>query len=175
MNHEVRGYLEVRDAAKNFAVYSSDLQGDRDVRDYRQLPLEVDPPRHTLLREAVQPLFLSDAIAPKVPQFEELAQRLIAEISSAGAGDIGRDLALPYVIGCLTIIYNRPQDYDEWLSWGPDVWTAETFAAGAPPVRSGATLQAYLDRVFDQVEANPNPNRETWDVWDYVSAIELEG
>ena len=37
---------------------------------------------------------------------------------------MGKEIALPYVIGCLTIIYNRPQDYDEWLAWGPDVWTA---------------------------------------------------
>jgi hypothetical protein len=40
------GHKELREALRDTATYSSDLQGDVDVRDYRQLPLEVDPPRH---------------------------------------------------------------------------------------------------------------------------------
>ena len=43
----VVGHAAVRAAAKDWQRFSSDLQGDRDVRGYRQLPLEVDPPRHT--------------------------------------------------------------------------------------------------------------------------------
>ena len=71
---EIVGYQAVREAAKDFVKYSSDLLGDRDVRTYRQLPLEADPPRHTMFREAVQPLFLSAAIEPKRPQFRGLAK-----------------------------------------------------------------------------------------------------
>ena len=182
MRKEIIGYQAVRDAAKDFETYSSDLLGDRDVRSYRQLPLEADPPRHTMFREAVQPLFLSAAIEPKKPQFQALAKKLIEQINQQGGGDIPGDLALPFVIGCLTIIYNRPQDYDEWLSWGPDVWTAESHKAGLEnpgrPVehkRDGRVLQAYLDRVFDHAEANPVNDPETRDVWDYVSQIEVAG
>ncbi|MFM5967625.1 MAG: hypothetical protein ACKOQ8_01115, partial [Micrococcales bacterium] len=71
---EIRGYLEVREAARDFQTYSSDLLGDRDVRTYRQLPLEADPPRHTQFRSAVQPLFMSDAIAVHRPAFAEHAR-----------------------------------------------------------------------------------------------------
>ena len=130
MRTEIRGYEAVRNAAKDFQKYSSDLLGDRDVRDYRQLPLEADPPRHTNFRSAVQPLFMSDAVAKHRPAFEHHAKSLIKKIEVSGGGDIATDFALPYVIGCLTIIYNRPQDYDEWLSWGPDVWTAEVYRSG---------------------------------------------
>jgi cytochrome P450 len=95
------------------------------------------------------------------------------------------------VIGCLTIIYNRPQDFDEWLSWGPDVWTAEAHAAGLVTAesqralrertfdtesqRSGAVLEAYLTRVFDQAEAEPETDPALMDVWDSVAQLEVAG
>jgi cytochrome P450 len=170
MREEIRGYREVREAAKDFETYSSDLQGDRDVRNYRQLPLEADPPRHTAFREAVQPLFMSDAISKHTAKFEALAQKLIDNAKAKGTIEVGKDIALPYVIGCLTIIYNRPHDYDEWLAWGPDVWTADGTGK-----RDGATLQSYLDRVFDHAESNVNRDLDTQDVWDFVSQIEIEG
>lgn len=175
MADEIRGYEAVRQAAKDFGTYSSDLLGDRDVRKYRQLPLEADPPRHTQFREAVQSLFMSESIAKHRKAFAEHAQTLITTIAKRGAGEITNDFALPYVIGCLTIIYNRPQDYQEWLDWGPDVWTAESHKNGTQPsVRSGDVLQAYLDRVFNYAQANPNGDPETQDIWDFVSQIRID-
>jgi cytochrome P450 len=82
---EVRGHHAVREAAKDWRTYSSDLTEDRDVRIYKQLPLELDPPRHTKFREAVQPLFMSAALEPKADSFEVLAARLISESPSAAA------------------------------------------------------------------------------------------
>lgn len=191
MLREIRGYNEVREAAKDFSQFSSDLRGDRDTRDYRQLPLEADPPRHTLFREAVQPYFLSSYIESLVPQFENHLKVLIAKVRSRGHGDINLDISIPFVMGCLTIIYNRPQDYDEWVSWGPDVWTAKTYMDYRAQVsgldvlkdelpkyegqRSGATLQAYLDKVFDHAESNPNQNPDTRDIWDFVSQLQING
>ncbi|MGC3955753.1 MAG: cytochrome P450 [Propionicimonas sp.] len=188
---EILGHAAVRAAAKDTETYSSDLQGDRDVRSYRQLPLEADPPRHTLFREALQPLFMGAAIAPHVPEFEALARRLITDIDARGGGEIGAELALPYVMGCLTIIYNRPQDFDEWVSWGPDVWTAEAYAKGEltpeshralrernfdlPSQRSGATLQAYLERVFTAAEQTPDKDPAEFDVWDQIARLEVSG
>jgi cytochrome P450 len=191
MRKEIRGYKEVREAAKNIEEYSSDLLGDRDVRTYRQLPLEADPPRHTMFRDAIQPLFMGDEIAKHRAAFEGLAKKLISDIAAKGKAEIADDFALPYVIGCLTIIYNRPQDYDEWVSWGPDVWTAEVHQKGevrevseqvhrernfdVESDRSGVVLQIYLDRVFDAAEATPNTDPDTQDVWDYVSQIVVDG
>ena len=187
MRTEIRGYDAVRSAAKDFQTYSSDLLGDRDVRNYRQLPLEADPPRHTQFRQAVQPLFMSEAIAKHKEAFQGHAKRLIAAIASRGGGEIASELALPYVIGCLTIIYNRPQDYEEWLSWGPDVWTAEVHRSGTVSEeserahrernfdvasdRDGKVLQDYLDRVFDHAESQVVTDPARQDVWDYVSQI----
>lgn len=190
MAKEIRGFQAVRAAAKDYETYSSDLLGDRDVRSYRQLPLEADPPRHTKFREALQPLFSIEAIEPKSPQFEQLAKKLIDEITERGGGEITTELALPYVIGCLTIIYNRPQDYEEWLSWGPDVWTAEAYSKGlvtpeanrahrernfsAETQRDGGMLQRYLDKVFDQAEQNMREKLPPIDVWDDIARLVVD-
>jgi cytochrome P450 len=133
---------------------------------------------------------MGDAIAKHRPAFEAHAKSLIQNLYKKGSGEIAKDFALPYVIGCLTIIYNRPQDYEEWLSWGPDVWTAEAHRRGSVSEesqeahrernfdvssdRDGRTLQAYLDLVFDEAEANPITDPGQQDVWDFVSQIEIE-
>jgi cytochrome P450 len=171
---EVRGYEAVRAAARDFATYSSDLIGDRHARDYRQLPLEVDPPRHTALRKALQPMFLSSAIGPKTPQFEEAARSLIADVTRRAGGEIVSGLALPYVVRCLTIVYNRPQDYQEWLSWGADVFAKSPHD---PPVdlAPGCKVHDYLMRVFESIkDACPGPDDDQ-DVWDFVSQLVVDG
>jgi cytochrome P450 len=124
---------------------------------------------------------MGDAIAKHRDAFQAHARKLISDIQERGGAEIADEFALPFVIGCLSIIYNRPQDFEEWLSWGPDVWTAESYSKAkqsgqkAEHVRSGSTLQAYLDRVFGAAEAERVVDPERQDVWDFVSQIELEG
>lgn len=164
----IRGYSAVRDAARDYATFSSDLQGESDVRNYRQLPLEADPPRHTMFRAALQPLFMASSLEPKRERFENLAAELISGLQERGGGDIVQELALPYVVGCLSIIYDRPQDYEEWLSWGSDV-----FDIGGH--HSAATVDAYITRVFDEAEARRRRERDTFDIWDAVSQLSIDG
>lgn len=190
MRKEIRGYNEVREAARDWEAYSSDLQGDRDVRDYRQLPLEADPPRHTKFRMALNPIFSPSALRPLAPDFENLAKKLISGLRSKGKFEVLEDLVIPYVIGCLTIIYKRPQDFAEWRSWGPDVWNAAAYRRGedvhaaelahrnrdftiASP-RSGDVLQSYLDRVFDEAEERVRAGEAERDIWDFVAALVID-
>jgi cytochrome P450 len=191
MRQEIKGFRAVRDAARNWEEYSSDLLGDRDVRNYRQLPLEADPPRHSKFRMALSDYFSPRSIRPHIEAFENLANNLMTKAEAKKSFSVLEDLVLPYVIGCLTIIYNRPQDFDEWVSWGPDVWTAASYQRGEsqeqaeqalrqrdfslPSNRSGETLQAYLDKVFDEAERRVLSGEKTRDVWDYVAAMEIDG
>jgi cytochrome P450 len=190
MRKEIRGYNEVREAARDWETYSSDLLGDRDVRDYRQLPLEADPPRHTKFRMALNPIFSPGALRPLAPDFEALAKRLVGELKAKGTFEVLEDLVIPYVIGCLAIIYKRPQDYAEWRSWGPDVWNAAAYQRGedvhaaeeahrnrdfnAVSPRDGKLLQAYLDKVFDEAEARVAAGEEERDIWDFVAGLVID-
>jgi cytochrome P450 len=161
---EVTGHANVRAAARDTENYSSDLQGDRDVRTYRQIPLEVDPPRHHLYRTALSPLFVKPKIEKMIPQFEAIAKGLITDFVKNGGGDVVSELALPMVGHCLGVIYNRPQDVAEWLSWGPDVWI------NTPTGRSGEHLDKYLKSVFDEAENSTEDN-----AWTFITKLELSG
>jgi len=161
---EVIGHANVRSAARDTENYSSDLQGDRDVRTYRQIPLEVDPPRHHLFRTALSPLFVKPKIEKMIPEFESIAKELINEFVKSGGGEFVSEVALPMVGHCLGVIYNRPQDVSEWLSWGSDVWIT------TPTGRSGEHLDRYLKNVFDEAENSNDDN-----AWTFISRLQLEG
>jgi cytochrome P450 len=160
----ISGHQAVREALRDTATYSSDLQGDSDVRDYRQLPLEVDPPRHHLYRAALAPFFVKPSIEKLIPDFQVISKLLIDEFFAADSADVISTLALPLVMKNLGVIYRRPQDVQEWISWGPDVWTASSAA------RDGKVLHEYLDRIY--LEAI---TQGTGDVWSDLSLLVIEG
>lgn len=163
ISREISGHKAVREALRDTATFSSDLQGDADVRDYRQLPLEIDPPRHHLFRAALAPYFVKPAIEKFIPEFEALAREHTTKFFAEG-GDVITDLALPLVMANLGVIYNRPEDVEEWIRWGPDVWTA------AGPARSGDVLHAYLDRIYQEALDSPKT-----DMWSEIARLEVDG
>jgi cytochrome P450 len=138
------------------------------------------------------PMFSADHIAPLAPQFKEAAQSVISQVKAMGAAEVGADIALPYVMSCLSIIYNRPQDREEWTSWGPNVWFAEVWMSkgelneetkraqrernySVKTQRSATVLDNYLNRVLDEAEKNQRPHGQTGDIWDFLTQIEPGG
>jgi cytochrome P450 len=156
------GHKAVREALRDTETYSSDLQGDSDVRDYRQLPLEVDPPRHHLYRVALAPYFVKPSIELLIPEFKKHTEALVADFFANSSLEVGRDLALPLVMKNLGVIYNRPQDVAEWISWGPDVWTAES------EKRDGKVLHRYLDAIYEEALQQKND-----DIWNKIAHLEI--
>jgi cytochrome P450 len=64
----------------------------------------------------------------------------------------------------LGVIYHRPQDVQEWIKWGPDVWTA------AGPIRSGDVLHGSLDRIYEEAITG-----EKSDMWSEIARLEIDG
>jgi cytochrome P450 len=160
----ITSHAELRSALRDTQTYSSDLQGDADVRDYRQLPLEVDPPRHHLYRAALGPYFVKPAIEKCTEDFRQNTERLLTTYFSNEPKEVVSELALPLVMHNLGVIYNRPQDVEEWISWGPDVWTATS------DKRDGAVLHDYIDKVYKEaLEGNLN------DIYSEIARLEIEG
>jgi len=158
------GHKAVREALRDTQTYSSDLQGDSDVRDYRQLPLEVDPPRHHLYRVALAPYFVKPTIELLIPQFRSHTEDLISDFFKGNNLEVGQHLSLPLVMKNLGVIYNRPQDVAEWILWGSDVWTAES------KVRDGKVLHRYLDAIYEEALS-----KSTDDIWSQIAHLEIEG
>ncbi len=161
----ITGNAAVRAAARDYERYSSDLQGDQDVRDYKQLPLEVDPPQHGAIRQLIAPWFLKDSLAQHSDAFGKLIGELIEETRANGRVEVIQDLALPMVVRCLGVVFDRPQDVDEWYSWGPDTWITDEDG-----IRHGDHLDRYLKKTFDELDAHP-----TDDIFGVVNRAEIEG
>ncbi len=147
---EITGHADVKAAAKDPVTFSSDLQGDRDVRTYRQLPLEMDPPEHTEYRAILTPVFSRQAVASLEPELWIVAAALADGFARRGSAEAVSELALPMVAAAIGRAFGRPQDVDELRGWGLESW--ETLPDGR---RDGSRLEAYLERVFDEVERQP--------------------
>lgn len=159
----ITSLTDIKAALRNTQEFSSNLQGDSDVRDYRQLPLEVDPPQHHVYRTLLSELFVKPRIQSLQPQFEEIAHSLIRKFESHNGGNFVEEVATRYVVTCLGVIFNRPHDVEEWFAWGADVWTADG------PERDGTRLHTYLQRVYDEALRS---NRE--DAWSYLAHYQLD-
>ena len=160
----VTEHKSLREALRDTKTFSSDLQGDADVRDYRQIPLEVDPPRHHLYRSALAPYFVKPAIERHISEFRSNSAALVNRYFSSDPSEVIPTLSLPLVMQNLGVIYNRPQDVKEWISWGPDVWTAES------EVRSGDVLHRYLDRIYEEALTNTFE-----DIWQEIAHLVIDG
>lgn len=163
--HLITGNEAVRAAARDYERYSSDLQGDQDVRDYKQLPLEVDPPEHGAIRQLISPWFLKGNLAHHSDAFGKLIAELIEHTRANGGVEVIQELALPMVVRCLGVVFGRPQDVDEWYSWGPDTWITDEDG-----IRHGDHLDRYLKKTFDELDAHP-----TDDIFGVVNRSEIDG
>lgn len=159
----ITSLTHIKAALRNTEEFSSDLQGDSDVRDYRQLPLEIDPPRHHMYRTLLSDLFVKPRIQALQPHFDTIARDLIRDFESHNGGNFVEDVATRYVVTCLGVIFNRPQDVEEWFAWGADVWTADG------PERDGTRLHTYLQRVYDEARTS-----EQDDAWSYLAHYQLD-
>jgi cytochrome P450 len=139
----ITGYDAVRAAGRNFERFSSLHQGDEDVRDYRQLPLEADPPLHSALRAFLVPFFSKGSLAPFQQRIEADARELVAPLK-AGELEMVRGVGLPLVVRTIAQLLDRPNDIEEWASWGPSVWGDHDGR------RDGAALLTFLERAVSE-------------------------
>jgi len=146
---ELTSHPEVKAAAKDWATFSSAVQGDPDVRDYRQLPLEVDPPAHGLYRALLEPILGRRAVTAMEPAVRSIARELVAGFARRGRVEAVHALAVPMVATTIATLLGRPADAAELASWGITSW--ETAPDGT---RSGARLEAYVARALDDGARN---------------------
>jgi cytochrome P450 len=161
----ITGHADLKAAAKAWDVFSSDLQGDRDVRTYRQLPLEVDPPVHRAYRDLFAPVFGRIPVTNLEPELRGVARTLVGRLVERGSIEAVHEIALPMVASAIGIAFGRRGDIEEYRSWGLETW--QTREDGT---RDGSHLDAYLQRVFDEVAADPGT-----DVFSLVAHGTIEG
>jgi cytochrome P450 len=167
---ELTSLADVRAAAKDWARFSSRVQGDPDVRDYPQLPLEVDPPEHGRYRAVLDPILGRRAVSVLEPALRAIARKLVAEVAKRGEVEAVHDLAVPMVATSIAHAFGRPDDAEELASWGITSW--EEGPAGE---RSGARLDAYVARVLDAGASATTSDGEAGDAFSQIARATIDG
>jgi cytochrome P450 len=142
---ELTALADVRAAAKDWERFSSRLQGDPDVRDYPQLPLEVDPPEHGAYRALVEPILGRRAILALDAEIRAIARRLVGRFAERGRTEAVHELAIPIVATTIATVLGVPDDAAELGTWGISSWEVR-----ADGTRSGSRIDAYVARVLDE-------------------------
>lgn len=147
---EITALHEVRAAAKDWPRFSSRVMGDADVRDYAQLPLEVDPPEHGPYRALLDPILGRRAVASLELVVRSIAGDLVGAFLRRGRTEAVHDLAIPMVATTIAGALGRPDDAPELTSWGITSWEVQPDGT-----RSGTRLHDYIARVLDEGAAVP--------------------
>lgn len=148
---------DVRSAAANWQKFSSDapfrvpIPSEEAVRTMRQLPIEVDPPRHAEYRAITDPFFQRAKKPEVIDAVRKLVSSEIREKFDSQSFDAMSELALPIQSKALTHLLNMPESEAEtWIQWGVHV-----FQPASTEFKSGDALENYLHQQFDRAEANP--------------------
>lgn len=166
---------DVRKCAHNWKTYQSEAEPGRivvpsevNIRDTRQIPFELDPPKHGAYRAVVEPWFRR----PNEPAYQERLREqittIVAETLSRDSIDIVKDFALPLQSRALTLLLNVPyEEAETWISWGTHVFRSEDDPLDGD---KATILYDYIDRQIDKALAEPGE-----DLYSLLLASEVDG
>jgi linalool 8-monooxygenase len=107
--------------------------------------LSMDPPRHTQLRKALQPLFSAQNVDRYRRRIEARAKRVVDVIATNSTADAVKDIAVPMTLGLLVdLISVQEVDSSKFLRWSNAfVGDDDSEYLGSPATR------AQMEQEFD--------------------------
>lgn len=152
------GYDDVKLAARDWRKFTSDTPGrvpiphEVEARSVRQLPLETDPPAHTLFRAVISDLFSRTRVGGLEPHIRSVVSSVLDRVVDTGQVEVVEGLATPVVMGSLAKFLGRPQhEADEWATWGRVVFDTDSQGNKSANPR----LDGYLAAAVDGARSEP--------------------
>ncbi len=153
-------YDDVTRAALDYESFTSGVVGTTIIppsqpRTYPLLPIELDPPSHTVYRGLVNAIFSRGRIEALRPELEALAATLLEPIARRGAGEMVSEFAIPMSLGALARFMNLPkEDEPRWFDWVERMFAN---ALSDPDDQREAVhdVEAYLDLLVAERRAEP--------------------
>jgi cytochrome P450 len=168
----ILGHRAVREAARDWATYSSDapfrvpIPAEGNLRTVRQLPIEADPPLHTAARNLLKPFFLRPTAPDYVARIDALVGRLLDGVIGQPEVEIVRGFALPLQSRALTYLLGMPESAaEEWVGWGIHV-----FHDGTDSAEKGSVLDRYIRQQIEAAQDTPGE-----DLFGAMWRMELDG
>lgn len=104
-------YDDIVQAARDTQTFSNARTSRTPLR--RQIPLESDPPEHTVFRRFLQTYFRPERLAALEPLVRKIVADLLAPLLARGHGDFIPELAYPLPARTLCAFLGQPDD--DWL------------------------------------------------------------
>ncbi|MCX2931821.1 cytochrome P450 [Mycobacterium sp. CVI_P3] len=170
--HTITGYEDVRRSAEDWPTFTSSkgFQPNRPDDMMKLIPVETDPPYHTIWRKVLNPFFTPGAAAKFESVVEEIVHGAIDDFIESGHTDFVRDVAvhLPSVMFFKTLI-GVPMEDVEMLS------THVVAGLLGPVAERGAAWARCGDYVSDYLKtrAAQPPRNDVIDV--VVQGFEYDG
>ncbi len=153
------------------AIYlDNDHFSTRDFAPFAQLigetwtlvPAETDPPLHTVLRSAINPLFIPRKMAALEGNVRRYARESIAAFRDAGACELMKDFAFEFPIRVFLDLMGMPQSQmAQFLAWEHALMHERNFAA---IIRASREVTDYLREEISDRRKNPKDDFITFGV-----------
>lgn len=153
-------YDDVTSAALDHESFTSAVVGTTVIppsqpRKHPLLPIELDPPEHTLYRGLVNALFSKPRIDALRPELEALASSLLEPIVRNGRGDVVTEFANPMSLGALARFMNLPEEDEEhWFDWVERMFS-NALLDKADQREAVRDAEAYIDALIAERRAEP--------------------
>ncbi|MBN3581027.1 cytochrome P450 [Algoriphagus aestuarii] len=154
-------HKDVRKTAHNYKTFTSQAVPGRivvpsevNIRETRQIPFEVDPPKHGAYRSVLEAWFKRPNNAEYQEVLTTMVSSIIDEMLAKESLEVVNEFALPLQSRALTLLLNTPfKESETWISWGTHVFRSEGEALDADKAN---VLYDYIDSELDRAIANPS-------------------
>lgn len=136
--------------------------------DWPLIPLEIDPPLHTVYRSLLNPLLSPRRVIAMEPVVRTRAVELIEAIRTRGASaNVMKEFSFPFAVSIFLQFLGVASDrLWEFVGWGHDI------VHGTPPLRTAAVRQviAFIDDLAERRRREPADDFMT-----FVIGAQVEG
>jgi cytochrome P450 len=135
------------------------------------IPIEIDPPRHTLYRKPLQRWFSKGKMAELERDIRQIVSDRIDGFAGAGRADLAKELAEPVPAITLARILGLPEsDWFRFQSLGQTICKAGEEEDMDTTLAAVGELMGYLTEQIEDRKKNP-----TDDIITQITQMELEG
>ncbi len=121
--------------------------------DWDAIPTELDPPRHTGIRKALNPLFTPQKVGALEGKVRQRAQEYIAAFKDRGHCDFIAEFAVPYPVSIFLDLLGLPQEgMTQFLEWEFALIHASDMDDRAAGVRA---VKAFLLETIEERRKRP--------------------
>lgn len=152
-------WRDVRAAAKDHTHFDSAQRGrvptppENDIRQFRQLPIETNPPEHASWKAIVLPFFRRPMTTAVIPEFQRVVRDHLQTVLMGGDIEVVRDFALPVQSAALAVLLDTDRSIAEvWQGWGLHALRRN----GKTDPEKAARFLTFIDDMLDRGRSDPD-------------------